>query len=320
MNLIVTLGLPKRDHVKYNEWSKYNECSLQIINEKTGILLKEDKYITPPDNIAHNGNIHFASGSFYKKKLFVPSCTEILVYKLPQLHIQKIYSHPTFNDIHHVTVHNDLIYICNTGLEIIQVMDLTGNILKEYNVGLGSTWERFSQDIDYRLEPTTKPHETHANFVFFLGEELWCTRFLQKDAICIGDSSKKIRLDISKGGPHDGLVLDDFIYFTLTDGYVVIVNKHTLKTEEIIDLNEISNYKVLLGWCRGIEVIDKKAYVGFSALRLSKYREYGLWIKYGKKPLASRIAVYNLDNKTLEKEIPIAKDTGAAIFTIKKLH
>lgn len=319
MHFILTLGYPKRDHLKRDEWTMYKECALQIINWETGTLVKEVKYISPPDRIAEDGSILFKAGTLDKNSFIVPTNTEILVYELPGLKIKKIYSHPTFNDLHHVTVHNDLFYICNTGLEIIQVMNDTGDIIADYNVGTTNTWERFSRDVDYRLVPTTKPRETHANFLFFLEEELWCTRYLHKDAICLGNKTKRIDLNISKGGPHDGLVQDDFIYFTLTDGYAVIVNKYNLRREEVIDLNKISDYKVLLGWCRGIEVVGNKAYVGFTAFRKSKYREYGLWIKYGKKPLGSRVAEYNLHTKTLEKEVHVAQETGAAIFTIKHI-
>lgn len=319
MLLIVTLGYPKRDHLKQHTWNKYNRCGLQIINWETGATVKEAAYRSPDDRIAPNGSIQFGAGSLYQQNFYVPSRTEILVYSLPELNRQKIYSHPTFNDIHHVTVRNDLIYICNTGLEIIQIMNLQGDLLAEHNVGISNTWERFSRHIDYRLVPTTKPHEIHANFIFFLEEELWCTRFLPGDAVCLTATHPKIDLKIGSGGPHDGLVRGDFIYFTLTDGYIVIVNKHNYKVEEVVDLNKISNYKVLLGWCRGIEVIGSRAYVGFSALRSSIYREYGLWIKHGKKPLYSRVAEYDLNTKTLIKELPIAQDTGAAIFTIRCL-
>lgn len=316
---LITMGYPKKDHLKHEDWNKYAKCALQVINFATGTLVKESVYISPSDKIAPNVSIQFGAGTFYKHDFYVPTRTEILVYKMPELYISKIYSHPTFNDIHHVNIQNNMIYICNTGLEIIQIMNFNGDIFAEYNVGLSSTWKRFNTGIDYRLVETTKPHETHTNYIFFLDGDLWCTRFLQRDAICLTDQSKKINLNIGMGGPHDGLVKGDFIYFTLTDGYIVIVNKQSLKVEDILDLNKISNYNVLLGWCRGIDVVGNKAYVGFSSLRASKYREYGMWIKHGKKPLGSRIAEYDLNTKTLTREVFVAKDTGAAIFTVKKI-
>lgn len=319
MYFIITLGYPKRDYLQHCDWNKYKECALQIINWENGTPVKEARYVSPPGFRTPDGSIQFGAGTLYKDHFFVPTRTEVIVYQFPQLRIKSIYSYASFNDLHHVAVHNNLIYVCNTGLELVQVMDSSGTIIEEYNIGISNTWERFSRDIDYRLVPTTKPHEMHANFVFFLNGEPWCTRFIPRDAICIRDKSKKIDLNLSSGGPHDGLVRDDFIYFTLTDGYIVIINKYSLKTEEVINLNQISKYKMLLGWCRGIEVIGKKAYVGFSSLRSSKYLEFGLWIKHGQKPLGSRIAEYDLYSRTLEKEVLIAKDTGAAIFTVKDI-
>lgn len=319
MQFILTLGYPKKDHARREEWTMYGACALQLIDWETGTLVKEVRHITPPDKIAPDGSVLFKSGTIFNRHLVVPSNTEILVYDLPRLELKRVYSHPTFNDLHHVIVHNDLFYICNTGLEIVQVMHQNGDMVAEYNVGYSDTWKRFSKDIDYRLVPTTKPHETHANHLFVLEGQLWCTRFWPKDAICLEDPSKRIDLSASNGHPHDGLVQGDFIYFTLTDGYLVIVHKNTLKREEIVDFNEISRHRALLGWCRGVDVVGGRAYVGFTALRTSKYREYGIWIKHGKKPLGSRIAEYDLNHKTLVKEYPVARETGAAIFTVKNV-
>jgi len=319
MQYILSLGYPKKEHLNMDEWGKYKAGALQIIDWETGQLIKGITYVSPPGMIARDGSIQFKAGTLYNEAFFVPTNTEILVYDLPDLKLKKKYSHQSFNDVHHVTVINDLIYICNTGLEIIQVMNFNGDIIEEHNAAVSDTWKRFNRETDYRMVPTTKPREAHANFIFSLGDELWCTRFLQKDAICIGDNSKKIALNVSHGSPHDGLVSGDFIYFTLTDGYVVIINKNNLKREAVIDLNKIYNNKGLLGWCRGIEVVGQKCYVGFTALRTSKYREYGLWIKHGRKPLGSRIAEFDLSTRTLAKELPVAQETGAAIFTIKRL-
>ena len=42
------------------------------------------------------------------------------------------------------------------------------------------TWERFDPEVDYRQVPTTKPHETHPNFVFIVEEDVWVTVSIHK--------------------------------------------------------------------------------------------------------------------------------------------
>ena len=42
------------------------------------------------------------------------------------------------------------------------------------------------RDIDYRKGVATKPHKSHPNYVFYVGDEPWATRFQQRDAISPG--------------------------------------------------------------------------------------------------------------------------------------
>ena len=183
---------------------------------------------------------------------------------------------------------------------------------------MSPTWKRLPSNTDLRFAGSTKPHEVHVNYVFFIGNEMWCTRFQQKDAISLTNPQRSIDLSVSEGKPHDGLVSGDFIFFTITDGYIVVVNKNTLKKEGVFNLNEISGKENQLGWCRGLCVSNGLIYVGFSCLRPSKFKEYGSWIIKGRRKLPARIASYCLTSKKLLQERLIG-ERGAAIFTVRNV-
>ena len=137
------------------------------------------------------------------------------------------------------------------------------------------------REIDYRRIPETKPHRSHPNHVFLLDDEVWVTRFDQRDAISLTRPGR--RIDIAVQRPHDGHVVDDWIYFSTVDGHVVVANRHTLKVDEIINLNTIDNeQKLVLGWCRGIAVMEKnQVWVGFSRIRTTRFKENLVWAKHG---------------------------------------
>jgi len=210
--------------------------------------------------------------------------------------------------------------VVNTGLDMVLEMNLKGKIINEWSVIGENIWRRFNKNVDYRKMPTTKPHKSHPNYAFYLKDQLWITRFEQKDAICLKDFSKKINIKI--GHPHDGIVKGDFIYFTTVNGYIVIVNAQTLKVEEIYDLNEITKSKIALGWCRGISIIDQnKIWVGFSRLRPTPFQEHINWLK-GKlglkdwRNLPTRIVEYDLFNKKLLEEFNLENFGLHTIFSI----
>ena len=91
--------------------------------------------------------------------------------------------------------------------------------------------------VDYRKVRTTS-HTTNPNHVFCIRDEIWVTRFEQRDAISLSDPGR--RIDIGLERVHDGVVHGDYIYFTTVDGKIVLVSIETLTVKEIIDTVEAS--------------------------------------------------------------------------------
>ncbi|WP_342045383.1 hypothetical protein [Bacillus sp. OTU530] len=169
--------------------------------------------------------------------------------------------------------------------------------MNEWNVLGNNPWEQFFRKTDYRKIPTTKPHQSHPNYVFEIGNDIWVTRCLQKDAICLTKSNRII--NIGRELVHDGVVFGESIYFTQVDGHVVVVDIHNHEVIQVHNLNKMTDTNMPLGWCRGIKIIDHdKVIVGFTRIRpIKKTRPDGevLW-EGGYGVLPTRIVCYDLKN------------------------
>jgi hypothetical protein len=178
-------------------------------------------------------------------------------------------------------------------------------VLREWNVLGGYPWDRFSRSVDYRKVSSTKPHLSHPNFVFQILNDVWTTRFFQRDAICITRPSPPIRLDVER--PHDGLLRDGLLYFTTVDSHLVIVDAGSLKTVSIFDLKKFSGYPFAgPAWCRGILVINQSVVcVGFTRIRKTILLQAGNWIKHRFREVdaPTHFAIFNLAERQCLKVI-----------------
>jgi hypothetical protein len=261
-----------------------------------------------PDHLAaptEDRSVLFKSASISDGQLLACTQTEILAYSLNSYELQNTISLPHFNDVHHVikTVSGSYLVAC-TGLDMVFELDpTTGQKIREWDTLKRSVWTKHNEDKDYRLVLTTKPHDSHPNFVFQYKDEYWVTRFEQRDAICLNNDR---RIDIGIEKPHDGHILGKNVYFTTVDGHVVIANMETTEIVDVIDLHECKNAGTATGWARGLKLIDEdRVIVGFSTLRVTKFRENVRWIKrrLGKldqgKPEPTHVAMYDLKKREL---------------------
>ncbi|MED3790821.1 hypothetical protein P4576_27065 [Peribacillus frigoritolerans] len=305
----------------YKDWEQYQKGVILKVFPEQNLAEKCVEYVSPKEVIPDNfPSISFTAATIKNDHLYVGTQTEILVYSLPNFQKVGYLSYPCFNDIHHVlpTSEGNLLVV-NTGLDMVLEISPQGNILKEWHVFGEKIWRKFSRSIDYRKVPTTKPHQSHPNFVFQIGKDIWATRCLQEDAICLTKPNQQIKIGGEK--VHDGIVFGDSIYFTQVNGQVVRVNIHTLKVEQKFNLNNFTNTSRNLGWCRGINVLDEyKVIVGFTRIRPSKkYQADGTIIPEGNYGiLPTRIACYDLKHGKLLWEQQLEDYDLNAIYSIHK--
>ena len=306
---------------KEEEWNLYEAALIVELNTDSGEARQRVEYHTPAEARANDNASHlFKAGTIVGNTLYSCTSTEVVQFRLPDFSQIGYVSLPCFNDLHHVAPsHDGNLLVVTTGLDMAVKVTPKGEVLNYWPVLNEEPWSRFSQSVDYRTVDSTKPHQSHPNFVFELGEHVWVTRFRQRDAICV--TQPGLRIDVAVQTPHDGLVFGDRVYFTTVDGQIVIANTKSLNVDQVIDLKQIGNGKALLGWCRGILPLDeRRIWVAFTRVRKTKFNENILWVKnvlhegMGEKP--THIALYDIVERQCLAEIDIEPFGLNVIFSI----
>jgi len=306
---------------KEEEWNLYEAALIVELNTDSGEARQRVEYHTPAEARANDNASHlFKAGTIVGNTLYSCTSTEVVQFRLPDFSQIGYVSLPCFNDLHHVAPsHDGNLLVVTTGLDMAVKVTPKGEVLNYWPVLNEEPWSRFSQSVDYRTVDSTKPHQSHPNFVFELGEHVWVTRFRQRDAICV--TQPGLRIDVAVQTPHDGLVFGDRVYFTTVDGQIVIANTKSLNVDQVIDLKQIGNGKALLGWCRGILPLDEhRIWVAFTRVRKTKFNENILWVKnvlhegMGEKP--THIALYDIVERQCLAEIDIEPFGLNVIFSI----
>lgn len=322
---LVAGGQQRPDAHLRPEWERHKKGLVLAVEPATGACRTLIEYVSPPSAIPAEEPyaILFKAATLAGDRLFTCTQTEVLTYDLGSLARVGYLSLPCFNDVHHVlpTARGTLL-VAVTGLDLVAELSPAGEILRTWGALGQDPWQRFDRAVDYRKWPTTKPHASHPNFVFEVGEEIWVTRFEQKDAVCLTDPRRRIAIDVER--PHDGIVDGERVYFTTVDGQVVIARLADGVVERVLDLNTLSGGGWTLGWCRGLAVLDggRRIAVGFSRLRPTKFRENVRWVKHrlGLRStpgnLPCRIACFDLEAEELLWEQNLEPAGLSVLFSI----
>ena len=318
MKSLYIVGGQQKERI-LDEWHQYEKGVIVKLDTTSNHFERSIEYISPQEvRPLNNPSIVFKAGTVQNRQLYVCTQTEVIIYSLPDFKLTGYFSLPCFNDVHHVRPTKDgNLLVVITGLDMVMEITPNGDILREWNVLGQNPWERFSRTIDYRKVLTTKPHQSHPNYVFQIGNDIWATRCLQYDAVCLTNPNKHIK--IGDTHVHDGVVVGNTIYFTKIDGHVVTVDINTFTVKQVFNLNKITNANKHLGWCRGIKVLDQnKVIVGFTRLRPSNNPEannQSFWeISEGVSP--TRIACYDLSKGELLWEHSLEQYGLNAVFSI----
>jgi hypothetical protein len=278
------------------EWHDFDEARLVRLDTKTGAVELGTRYRTPAGLCpADDPAILFKAGSWDGDRLLLCTQTEILSLDPATMRVVDHYSHRWFNDVHHVARIDGRLHVVSTGLDALLVVDPERDEVVVRSALEESPWERFDPATDWRLVPTTKPHRAHPNFVFRTRHGVWLTRFAQKDAICLDDQGRSIQIGIAQ--PHDGHVWNGQVWFTTVNGHVVAADPETGAIVVDRDLQDLEEDSEPVGWCRGLYLQDGVAYVGFSRLRSTRWKENLSWLRpgarrWGQRP--TRVVAYDL--------------------------
>ncbi len=321
--LLVTGGVQRSQLgiQRATEWKAYDKGRLSRVDTDTGEITALLDHRSPAGRCPPDGASHvFKAGSWVGDRLLLCTQTEALWVDAQTWQVTGSLSHPWLNDVHHVDVIDGQVHVANTGLDCLLVLDDSADVVRCEAALDEDLWSRFDRDTDYRLVPTTKPHQSHPNYVFHTGHGVWLTRSLQKDALCLADRGRRIDLS-TEGWPHDGIVHEGGVWFTTTDGHLLHADPDSATVVDRYDLKAIEGTTETLGWCRGLHFQDGLAWVGFSRLRPSKAREQLKWMKRGlgfggSEPRRSRITAYDLAARRKVAEIEVEEHGLNAIFSI----
>jgi hypothetical protein len=320
--LYVLGGKQRRLLVKdEEEWNLYESALILKLDPGTGAVQTCVEHKTRTDARAHeHSSSVFKSGTLAGDVLYACTNTEILVFRLPGFELRNYISLPCFNDVHHVTPARDgTLLVVNTGLDMVVRLTPAGELIEEWSVLAEQPWQRFSRAIDYRKIESTKPHQSHPNFAFELGRDVWVTRLMQRDAICLTDAGK--RIDIALEAPHDGLVRGKDIYFTLVDGRLAVAGTETLSVERVVDFKTMDDANALLGWCRGVLPLEEdRIWVGFTRVRKTRFRENVQWVKQvfreGMVEKPTHISFYDMRQRRCVQELDLEAHGMNIVFSI----
>ena len=145
------MGIPDKGIHKRQDGFRYNGAVFQVIDWSQKKIIKEVSYTSPPQNLGNGLSMQFKGASIYNNKYYIVTNTELLIYDLANLSLEKVITLPSFNDLHGVLLTTGCIYICNTGLEIVQVLDHEGQLIKGVNMASVPTYERFDIKKDWFL-------------------------------------------------------------------------------------------------------------------------------------------------------------------------
>lgn len=299
------------------DWYEYQKGLIIEAQLVTGALHTKVEYVSPPEAVGGESPIIlFKSATQVHDRLYTCTQTEILIYRLPSFEVETYLSLPCFNDLHHVrpTPHGTLL-VANTGLDMVLELTTDGRVAREWGMLDTDPWARFDRAIDYRKGVSTKPHQSHPNYVFYIGDEPWATRFQQRDAISLVDATRRIDIKIERA--HDGVIAGEWIYFTTVDGHIAVVSIHSLQVEEFIDLNALNADASIAGWCRGILVDGATLWVGFSRLRPTRFRDNVAWVKNRfRQSLPTHVAGYDLARRQRVALLDVEAQGLNAVFSI----
>lgn len=242
---------------------------------RTAVEYMSPPVVCPPTG----GSILFKAATLDKRLLYTCTETEIFIYRVPDFTPVNYITLPAFNDLHHVTPsRGGTLLVAGTGLDAVFELSWTGETLREWDLSGRGLWSRFDRQTDYRKIASTKPHLVHPNFVFMWGEEVWVTRLEQRDALRLIPCGARIPINVER--PHDGIVVDNKVYFTTVDGRVVRADLSSQRVDRVFDLAEIFSTNDPLGWCRGIKVLDdQRVIVGFTGLRPTRWQSNIHWVR-----------------------------------------
>ncbi len=205
------------------------------------------------------------------------------VYDVTEQGVKPYLVRDDFNDLHHIMVHKNKLWIANTGLDRVDVFDQRGRYSGGYAlVPAAEEHHRVkaplpddpyfaNENADTPLHRRRLPDQVHPNHTAVFGGRVLVTRFSER-TIQATDTMETVFE--TPGHPHDGVVDNNQLWMTCTNGLIIACGW----SEDGTRLEEHHRIDVFAqtgrwGWCRGLWVGQDTLLVGLTRItRMPRYR------------------------------------------------
>jgi hypothetical protein len=317
MKILATLGDFSREHGQL--------VLIDLLQETWEIVLD---YL-PPSHLQVYGK-GFTGAAWIGK----PGASDLLVcgyaavFRVNPNHwcVTDILHRPDMNDLHHLAIANEHLYIANTGLDRIDCYQMNGDYLGAYDLipawlGHQRQTQASSTDNYYQnsLETELPFHRRrlkdsiHPNHLSFCGQQLLVTRF--RDCSVQDVQTWRIVIDDLPGYPHDGFVQEGRFWLTTTNGYLLAyaVDASGVTNKRLMQLELFDRFGVS-GWCRGLLVTEDYFIV---ALTRIYERKIVRWCDRATEPTETAIFMIRRQDFSLCAKVNLQKvSPQPKIFTL----
>ncbi len=240
--------------------------------------------------------------------LLQPTLTEVLWVDTRHLSVVHVMSHPELHSVHSAVPRpGGGVTVTCAGTDSVLELSESGELLAAHRLG----GDRPMVDHRRAHHDAYKPHAVHPNHAIHHAGSVWITGF--ESRACTALNGQTIELG---GIPHDGRLREGRLWFTRVDGHVLGVNAHSYEVEVHIDLRAMSGTERMLGWCRGVDVLGDRLYVGMTMLRRTAHREVARMLLRGEagRKLPTRVLEIDLVERRIVREIPLGNQAGGTIY------
>ncbi|MFK7931453.1 MAG: hypothetical protein AB8H79_24960 [Myxococcota bacterium] len=278
---------------------------LRILDPSSGAFVREaglESSHPPPDG--DQAAVPHFDGTW----VWQPTRTAIHRVDPSTLASTQVLTHRLFHDVHSVAPGKRGWLITCTGHEAVVEMDLDGHVHHRWDLG-----PRLDDAMDGRQLPHDhfKPHSVHPNYAFVENGKRWVTSLAQ--GCCVGLDHEG-RLELGSAHPHDGVLREGLRWFTLTSGRVLGLDPATGQVERDLDVAALESESGAFGWCRGVEVVGDRLWVGITCLRGSPWRETARRVVRGPRQ-PTRVVELNWRTGALVHRWPVAPEGSLYAIT-----
>ena len=211
-----------------------------------------------------------------------------------------------FNDLHEITLHNNQLYVANTGYESVDIIDLATKRIERIDL-LGENIRKNRPE--YTQDQDTKPHLHHISSITIDDNENIILGMVRQQRIL--NLTKWEWIGTKHSSPvHDVDFIDGKIWFTTVGG--LISNSETTWN--------LADYQSEIGWTRGLAVTHEGMFVGTTAIRESNHDYYKIITDSNTEKTDAKISFLNSLNREESITIELNDSKNRKIFSIKLIQ